>query len=136
MTIQIEKLNAINSSQKGIQYTSKTEENYSRLLDERYAFAKYIQIDEQVTLQGRETKRIQAEIEISELDGTMLGALAFKTLHNTEEFNDGQLKIKNELNRVIGVQINLDNKVKTDKAKFIVHEPYIEPMPAYYVIRL
>lgn len=136
VTIQIEKLNAINSSQKGIQYTTETEENGSRLLDERYALAKYIKIDKQITLKGKERKKIQAEIDIPKLDGTILGAIGFKTLHNTQEINDGQLQIRNELNRVIGVQINLVKNAVNDNPVFVVHKPYIEPMPAYYVIRL
>lgn len=133
VTIQIEALNALNSPQKGIQYTKNTEESNTRLLDNRYALANYIEVNEQVTLKGRETKRIQAKIDIPELDGTILGAIGFKTLNKAEETNDEQLMIHNELNRVIGVQINAEN---SELAEFVVHDPYVEPMPAYYIIRL
>lgn len=133
ITIQIEALNALNSPQKGIQYTPNIEENNTRLLDVRYALAHYIEMDEQVTLKGGENKRIQAKIDIPKLDGTMLGAISFKTLDKEEATNDEQLMIHNELNRVIGIQIN---KETDEKAEFVVHDPYVEPMPAYYIIRL
>lgn len=133
VTIQIEALNALNSPQKGIQYTPNIKESNTRLLDERYALANYIEMDEQVTLKGGETKRIQVKIEIPELDGTILGAIGFKTLNKADETNDEQFMIHHELNRVIGVQINAETN---EKAELTVHDPYIEPMSAYYVIRL
>lgn len=136
VTIQIEPLNALNSSNKGIQYTSKVEENYTRLLDEQYALAKFIQIDKKVTLKGGETKRIHGEIDIPKLDGTILGAVSFKTLNDAKETKQNQISIHNEINRIIGVQINLQKELKNIKPIFEVLEPYVEEMPAYFVIRL
>lgn len=132
VTIQMEALNALNSPQKGIQYSPYSEENNTRLLDERYALANYIEIEEEITLAGGETKRIQTLIDIPELDGTILGAVSFKTLDKNEEENEDQLMIHNKLNRIIGIQIN---KETDEKAEFVFHDPYIEPMSAYYVIR-
>lgn len=133
VTIEMEPLNALNSPQKGIQYTSNIEDHNTRLLDERYALANYIRLNETITLASGETKIIQADIEIPDLDGTILGAIGFKALNKDEEDNDNQLMIHNEVSRTIGVQINK----KTDEtAELVVDEPFIDPMSAYYVIRL
>src|SRR5699024_147994 len=95
--------------------------------------APYIDINDEFILSGGETKIIQATIDIPQLDGTILGALSFKTLNKNEIEDEDKISIHNELTRIIGIQINKDTYQELD---FVVHEPYVEPMNAYYVIRL
>lgn len=131
--VQIEALNALNSPYFGIQYTREMGNENSRVLTEQYALGNFIEVEEEVILAGGETKRIDVRIDVPDGDGTLLGAIVFKTL--SEEASDarGQLTFNQELNRIIGVQIN---RGQTGLAAFSAGVPYIEKLGAYYAIRL
>lgn len=133
VVIEMEPLNALNSPYMGIQYTEEIENRSSRLLDDQYALSKFIEVEEELTLLGGESRSVKVKISIPELKGTMLGAIGFKTLSDEEVDSGNQLMFNQELNRIIGVQINHEN---IHAAEFVVHDPYIEPMSAYYSIRL
>ncbi|WP_110925962.1 WxL protein peptidoglycan domain-containing protein [Bacillus massiliglaciei] len=134
LTLEVEKLNAYTSANGGIQYSAKKTEN-NLIIDKKFEMQQYLQAPDKVILKGGESKAIKLTIDIPNIEGTILGGIAFKGIEGTEKkTNSGiSLEIKNKVNTVYGVVINFP----TDKKPaFDFGQAYLDMMPSYYVMRL
>lgn len=134
--LHIEPVNALTSPNGVIQYIPQIETENAKLSDKKYSLKQYIQVVNDVILSPGEDKKVNATIDISDnIEGTILGAISFQALEKgeiQEQYNQ-QFKINNQINTIVGVQINFDTGKKAD---FQIGQPFIETMPAYYAIRL
>lgn len=136
LEFKVNKLNALTSPNGSIQYIEETDTTNSKLLDENYSMAKYMEISEDTfTLKPGESKQISATVDISGVTGTILGGVGVKGFEEGEfeEKEGGNFKINNEVNTVIGMVVEFG---ESDADEFIFGDPYVDMMPAYYAIRL
>lgn len=134
--IEVNVVNAYTSPNGVVQYVNKELEN-SEIIDDAYKMTNYLKLIEEnkITLKPNEEKLIKATLDVDGLDGVLLGGLSFKTVQEGEvmEQENTSFQIDNEINMVIGVMINFG----TDKqVEVSLGDPFVDPMPAYYAIRL
>lgn len=132
--VDIKLFNAYTSSSGGIQYTAEgTADNV--ILNKQYEMKQYIQAPKQIEIRGGESKVVRLKVNISGMEGTILGAVAFQGEGESEQSNKEELsfEIKNEINKIYGIAINFPTQQNHD---FKFGEPYLDPMPSYYAIRL
>lgn len=134
--IEINVVNAYTSPNGVVQYVKKEQEN-SRIVDDSYKLTNYLSLegDNKITLKGNEERKIVTKLNVDELDGVVLGGVSFKTVSEgkVKEQENASFQINNEINMVIGVMIDFG----TDKKVAInIGDPYVDPMPAYYAVRL
>ena len=133
--IYIKVVDAYTSPNGVIQYVEEESDN-STITNDNYKLSKHLTLPEnQVTLKPGETKIITSSLDVNDLEGTLLGGVSFSTTGKSEEYekNDTSFKINNEINMVIGVMVTFKNQTEID---FTIDEPYLDPMPSYYAIRL
>src|SRR5690625_675195 len=106
MELLIQPINALTSPQGVIQYTSQTTEENAELINGDYGLSTYMDVVDKITLQSGENKTVKATVDISGIEGTILGAIAFQTVEegDIEEQDNVQFKINNESNTIIGTQ--------------------------------
>lgn len=129
-------LNALTSPNGVIQYRQVEREENSILIDKKYGLKNYIEIDDKyIEINTGETKSVVATIDISEIEGTILGAVGFQLVTGDEEqpSDENQFQIKNKVNYIVGIQINFHTE---QEPNFIIGTPFIDVMPSYYAIRL
>lgn len=134
--IEINVVNAYTSPNGVVQYTNKELEN-SDITDEAYKMTNYLTLegDNQITLKANEEKRIKTKLAVDKLEGILLGGVSFKTVKEGDVLKgeNASFQIDNEINMVVGVKIDFG----TNKEIAIsIDEPFVDPMPAYYAIRL
>ncbi|MCE4051684.1 WxL protein peptidoglycan domain-containing protein [Bacillus sp. Au-Bac7] len=115
INVKVSYLNALTSNYGNIQYVDKTELGNSSLLDSQYGLAKYITGDTLVELEKGESKTVKYSITVPSTvtKGTILGGLSFKKADRTSNSEDDKgIKINNEVERVIGIQLNLGEPEK------------------------
>lgn len=135
ITLSIDVTNALSSPNGTIQYIVDQSQGNASLIDPLYGLPNYVEHDQSVTLKGEEEKIVRVQVDIPKVDGTILGSVAFKLTQEgkVQEKDDVQYRVNNEINGIVGIQINFG----TDKKPvFEIGEPYVDPMPAYYVVRL
>lgn len=133
--IKINIVDAYSSPNGVIQYVNEASEN-SEIVNEQYKLSNYLTADNDiVTINSGETKIISTKIDVDHLEGVLLGGVSFTVVEEGEEIiqSENTFQINNEINMVIGVLVNFET---TEDATFIIDEPFIDPMPAYYAIRL
>jgi|SRR5690625_250824 len=132
--VQMQAVNALTSPHGVIQYLPSLKENNTEIIDKKYDFKSYTKLPKKVKVEGGESETVTATVEVENMEGTLLGAIGFKTVKNEEEEDQGQFTIKNEINNIIGVQINFP----TDQPEMDLEigDPYVDPMPSYYAVRL
>lgn len=132
--IDVKLLNAYTSSKGQTDY--QEEETHGNLIiDDVYELKKYIETPKKVELQGGESKIIRLKGDFSNIEGTVLGAVTFSV--NEEKQNEKKeglyFKIEDKLRPILGIAVNFSS---SQKYKFEFGKPYVEPMPAYFVVRL
>jgi len=135
LEILVKPLNALTSPNGVIQYKPGISEENSKLIDQKYSMTDYVEVIDKVVIPGGSSKVIEANIKMSDIEGTILGAIGFQavTEQTVKETDAAQFKINNETNNIIGLQVNFGTD-STDK--FIIDDPYVDPMPSFYAIRL
>lgn len=135
LIISLRPLNALTSPNGVIEYVPTIKEGNSVLTDSTYSLAKYIKVPKNVTLNGNEEKEISIPVQASDIKGTILGAIGFQTVQKGEmqEVEKNQIRISNEINTIIGIQLNFGTVQVSD---FEIGKPYVESMPSYYAVRL
>lgn len=144
ITLNVTPLNAYTSPNGAIQYTEKLEEAQSRLLDENYAMKEknYIEIADKLTLAPKESKVVSGSLQVdanaAKIQGSVLGGVAFQLFEKGDavQQEESQFRINNEMNTVVGVMATFTERTDDNKIQFEFGEPFVEPMPAYYGIRL
>lgn len=133
-TINILFTDAYTSPNGSIQYVEKDDEN-SSLLNENYKLSNHLKIhDKSIKLGPNETKKISIRLDASDMKGSLLGGIGFsKNIPQNLETQSGSFNIDNKMNIIIGVLINFGVE---DEIKLNVGQPYLDPMPSYYAIRL
>lgn len=132
--IKIKLFNAYTSGNGGIQYAEEGTEN-NIIIDEKYEIQQYLDAPEKVVLNGGENKIVKIGVNISDIKGTILGAIAFEGIGEIQktEKEGISFEIKNQINTVYGIAINFPTE---DKYKIEFGQPYVDPMPSYYAVRL
>ncbi|WP_121605982.1 WxL protein peptidoglycan domain-containing protein [Virgibacillus sp. Bac332] len=135
MKLKVDVFNALTAPSGVIQYKPGMDEKNSKLMKEDYALDKYVDVQEKVTVEGGMSKVVQAKVSIGGGVGTILGGVAFQNVIESEENSKekSQFQIDNEVNNLFGVQVNFPADIEK---KFIIGEPFVDPMPTYYAIRL
>lgn len=136
MELKVTPLNALTSPNGVIQYTETSVEENAEIIDDIYSMPKYVKAEnETIILKGEETKVVKVQVNIAGVKGTILGGVGFRAVKEgeNEEQDEVQFKINNEVNTVIGVLVKFNG---AGAQSFSVDEPFIDPMPAYYAIRL
>lgn len=133
--IKINVVDAYTSPNGVIQYVEKESDN-SVIANEAYKLSNYLKVDENnITLKAGETRIVSGFLNANDLEGVLLGGVSFSAIEEgeTEQKDNSSFKINNEINMVIGVMINFDT---TQEANFIIEDPFLDPMPSYFAIRL
>lgn len=118
-----------------VQYVEEESDN-SKITDNKYKMSKYLTVNDGVVkLNPGQTKTIELDLDVEDIEGTLLGGVSFKTLEDGEEVEDGEssFKINNEINMVVGVMLEFDTE---QEVGFEIKEPFLDPMPSYYAVRL
>ncbi len=134
--IKINIVDAYTSPNGVIQYVQEESEN-SKIINDKYKLSHYLESNNDIiTLKKGETRMISTSLNVDSLEGVLLGGVSFSAIEEAQEQKEegnSTFQINNEINMVIGVMASFD----TDKdAEFIIGEPFIDPMPAYFAIRL
>jgi len=134
--VKINIVDAFTSPNGVIQYVQEESEN-SKIINDKYKLSHYLENDNDIiTLKKGETKMISTSLNIDSLEGVLLGGVSFSAIDKAQEQKEegnSTFQINNEINMVIGAMVSFD----TDKdAEFIIGEPFIDPMPSYFAIRL
>lgn len=134
--ISMKVVNAYTSPNGVVQYTDSETEN-STIVDENYKMSNHLSLNGEKTieLKSGESKIVKANFEANNINGTLLGGVAFQLNDENENVSkdDSSFKIKNKINVVLGVMVKFkDNQ----EVNFELDNPYVDPMPAYYAIRL
>lgn len=139
--IVISVVDAYTSPSGLVQYDVKGSEN-SEIIDDKQKMSNHLTLEQQnkegnliVKLEPKETRVIKANLDAKNVEGTLLGGLTFKLFQEGDGFEeDGTtFQINNEISMVIGVIVEFDYNREVD---FVIDEPYVDPMPSYYAIRL
>lgn len=133
--IDIEILNAYTSANGVIQYAAKESDN-NKIINPKYEMKQYIEGPSQVELQAGQSKIIRFKVNIPDMDGTVLGGVAFKGEgdHEQTKTKGVSFEIRNEINTVYGIAVNFPISQKDYEFKF--GKPFLDPMASYYAIRL
>jgi len=134
--VEMKIVDAYTSPNGIVQYTDKEQEN-SKIIDNNYKISSYLKLNEinKIKLSGKEERKIKASLDVDNLEGTLLGGIAFKTTTDSENVEEGKntFQINNEINMIVGIMIDFETDQETN---LLIDEPFVDPMPSYYVIRL
>lgn len=136
MEILIKPINALTSPHGIIQYFPELERDNSMIIDKKYGFGDYADVQDKVILSGGESKVVTAKVNIGNVEGTVLGAVGFKLIEDTDigKTEEAQFSIKNEIKNIVGVQVNFPTENKGLNLEF--GDAYAVSMPAYYEVRM
>lgn len=136
--VQMNVVNATTSPHGIVQYLGEEDENY-RITEKAYEMSNYLTMENEgeIVLKPEEVKKVTVNYNVQGVEGTLLGGVTFNAHAGTEEIKSDEdgatFQIKNEVNLVIGVITTFPTEAET---VFEVGEAFLDPMPAYYVVRL
>lgn len=133
--INVKVVDAYTSPNGVIQYVSEASEN-SEIIHEAYKLTGYLKVaPDTIKLKPGETSTITMPIDVTNVEGVLLGGVSFSSVvEGTEiEENDSSFQINNEINMVIGVMLDFADDGDID---FKIEQPFIDPMPSYFAVRL
>ncbi|MCM3113643.1 WxL protein peptidoglycan domain-containing protein [Lederbergia lenta] len=134
LDLEVEVLNAYTSANGGVEYSAQESDN-NTIINKSYEMKQYLKGPDKINLQGGQRKVVKFQLDIANVEGTVLGGIAFREGTETEVTNEGTLsfEIKNKINTMYGLVINFPtNKVP----KFLFEPAYLDAMPMYYELRL
>lgn len=136
--LEIKVVDAYTSPNGTVQYTNEKPEN-SNIIDKKYKLTNYLKINEKdvVVFKPKEEKRIKTKLKVDEkLQGVLLGGVSFQLFEEGKKVkqSNSTFQINNKIKMDIGVMITFsDFKEKFD---IQIGDPYVDPMPAYFAVRL
>ncbi|MGG0888907.1 WxL protein peptidoglycan domain-containing protein [Cytobacillus horneckiae] len=133
LKIKVHPVNALTSPNGVIQYLPTLKETNSEIINNQYGLEQFIKGENTLELKPSENKVVKLNVDIPEMNGTVLGGVGFQTIKESKEDTESQFSITNEINNIIGVQFNFPTK---EKPNFIIGEPFIDSMPSLYALRL
>ena len=135
-TVDVAVVDAYTSPNGGIQYALEGELERSSIDNDAYFLSKHVSIDQDVvTLAPLETKEINLQVDLSDVDGSILGGLQFGLIDSeteTESQGDG-FQINSKINMIIGAMFTFDTDTPID---YEFGEMSIDPTPSYFAMRL
>jgi hypothetical protein len=130
-TITVDTVNAYTSANGVIQYTSEME-NGSVILDENYELDNHVRASvEQLDLDPGQTEEVTLDVDVDGVTGTVLGGVAFSTLSDEQEVQDG-INIINKVNTIVGIAVNMPGDNAGELS--VVDGVRVNPMPTYYTV--
>lgn len=134
--VVIKVVDAYTSPNGVVQYTDIETEN-SMITDDNHKLSTHLTLDGEsiITLKGGEERIITTRLNAKNVQGILLGGLSFQLYEEGAEKEDEEssFKINNKINMVVGVMVEFNS----DKdVNIILDNPYVDPMPSYYAIRL
>lgn len=139
ITLDIIPLNALTSSNGGIQYIPEKKQNTSTLTKDIY-LTDLIEMPTSISLESNETKTITGTIALSKLEDSfydLLGGVGFQVNSDNIEYKDGgTFSINNKYQTVIGVNLHYDTKSYSLEKSIDLKRSYIEQLPTYYQVML
>mgnify|MGYP001033291656 CR=1 FL=1 len=136
--IQVKVVDAYTSPNGVVHYTDRESEN-SKIIDDKYKMSTHLKLqgNEMITLQGGEETIVRAKLDAQDIEGVLLGGFSFQVYEDEDKVdvdqNGSSFQINNEVNMVVGVMLEFDGG---NEVNISIEEPYIDPMPSYYAIRL
>lgn len=134
--IQVKVVDAYTSPNGVVQYTDSESKN-SKIIDDKYKMSTHLKLqgNEVITLQGGEETIVRANLDAQDIEGILLGGFSFQVYEDEAEVdqNGASFQINNKVNMVVGVMLEFDGG---NEVNMSIEEPYIDPMPSYYAIRL
>lgn len=135
-TVEINVVDAYTSPNGVVQYVEKEMDN-TEIIDDRYKMTNYLKLDgeNKIVLKPNEEKTIKTKLDVGGLEGVLLGGVTFKTVEEGEviEQDKSTFQIDNEIKMVIGVKVDFGTERNVE---IEIGEPFVDPMPAYYAVRL
>jgi len=133
--IAVNVVDAYTSPNGVIQYVKENTDN-STIANKDYKLSNYLEAEtETITLQQDEAKTVSTSLNVENMDGVLLGGVSFSAIEKGEqqEGGDNSFQINNKINMVVGVMVSFDTD---QEAEFIIDDPFVDPMPSYFAIRL
>lgn len=126
--INIKIFNAYTSPNGVIQYAPEGSQD-SLIIDKKYEMQQYIRAPQSVELEGGESKIVRLKLDMTDIEGTILGAVAFQGDANTQtsKSKDITFEIKNKINSIYGIAINFPTE---QDYEFKIGDPFLDPMPS------
>lgn len=135
-TVEINVVDAYTSPNGVVQYVEEEMDNME-IIDDRYKMTNYLKLDgeNKIVLKPNEEKTIKTKLDVGGLEGVLLGGVTFKTVEEGEviEQDKSTFQIDNEIKMVIGVKVDFGTERNVE---IEIGEPFVDPMPAYYAVRL
>lgn len=135
-TVEINVVDAYTSPNGVVQYVEEKMDN-TEIIDDRYKMTNYLKLDgeNKIVLKPNEEKTIKTKLDVGGLEGVLLGGVTFKTVEEGEiiEQDKSTFQIDNEIKMVIGVKVDFGTERNVE---IEIGEPFVDPMPAYYAVRL
>ena len=136
-TVTVDVANAYVSPYGAVQYMTEAKTN-SEIIDDKYKMTNYLKLDDEyktITLKPNEEKTVTAKIDVEDIDGTLIGGIVFSTLTEGKKVEEekSSFKINHKINMVMVVLINFGTG---KEVSITIDEPYVDPMPSYYAVRL
>ena len=135
-SVDVTVVDAYTSPNGGIQYALDGDLERSSIDNDAYFLSKHVSLDQEVvTLAPLETKEINLQVDISDVNGSILGGLRFGLIDpdtDPESQGDG-FQIDNKINMIIGAMFTFDVDTPID---YTFGEMSIDPMPSYFAMRL
>lgn len=135
-TVEINVVDAYTSPNGVVQYVEEEMDN-TEIIDDRYKMTNYLKLDgeNKIVLKPNEEKTIKTKLDVGGLEGVLLGGVTFKTVEEGEiiEQDKSTFRIDNEIKMVIGVKVDFGTERNVE---IEIGEPFVDPMPAYYAVRL
>lgn len=135
MEVKIKPLNALTSPSGVIDYYDEDKRENSNITDDKYRMSKYMGVIDSIEVKSGETRLVDVMVDVSGIEGTILGGVGFQILEEgeVEEHGDASFQIDSETNVIMGLQVNFETEKEEN---FIIDEPFVDPLASYYVVRL
>lgn len=133
--IKVTIVDAYTSPNGVIQYVEQETDN-SMITNEDYKLSNHLKTKSDIiTLKKDETKTIETSLNVDDMEGTLLGGVSFSVMEEGDEQKEDEtsFQINNEINMIIGVLLDFETDKDID---FLIDNPFLDPMPSYYAIRL
>ena len=139
INLEVIPLNALTSSNGGIQYIPEKKQNANTLTEDIY-LTDIIDIPNSINLNPNESKTITGTINLSKLESEfydLLGGVGFQVDSEDIEYKDGgSFSINNKYQTVIGVNLHYGSENYSLKRSIKLNKSYIEQLPTYYQVML
>lgn len=113
LSLTVESLNAYTGPYGLIQYGRGKDKQSEVLFVQEKNFTNYVDILDIITIEPNSVGTFTFDVDIPKLDGTILGALSFKTLTQGEQTGNKKvsIQINNEINNIIAFEADFGNHV-------------------------